>query len=61
MAAEPRRFTTARCIGGWEVIDQDGRPVDRRDTHQSANGVAYMLNRAARSGPKALARALRAA
>ena len=55
-----RRFTIARTIDGWEVIDSDGRPVDKRETAASANGVAYRLNGAAAAGPRALAHALRA-
>ena len=55
-----RRFTIAPCIDGWEVVDEDGRPVDKRESKASANGVAYRLNGAAAHGPKTLARALRA-
>lgn len=57
---EPQRFTTLPCIDGHEVIDRDGRAVDWRPTKRSANGVAYVLNNAAKNGPDALARALRA-
>lgn len=55
-------FTILRTIDGWDVIDENtGRPVDHRATPQSANGVAFKLNNAMREGPRALARALKAA
>lgn len=51
-------FGTLPTIGGYDVIANDtGRPVAHRDTHQSANGVAFVLNNAARGGVKALAQA----
>ena len=53
-------FSTAVCIDGYEVVDQDGRPYAKRRTQQSANGVAYFFNEAARNGPKALAGAFSA-
>jgi hypothetical protein len=56
-----QRFTVLTCIDGFEVIDSDGRAVDHRSTLQSANGVAFNLNNAAKNGPRALARALKAA
>lgn len=57
--ARPRaRFDTLATIDGYEVVDERGRAVDRRATRVSANGVAYMLNKAAAAGPQALASVL---
>lgn len=51
--------TLATCDGRHEVIFRDsGRPVAVRDSLRSANGLARTLDRAAASGPEALARAL---
>lgn len=54
-----RRFTILPGLYGFEVIDADGRPVDRRETRKSANGAAQYLNEAAMRGTKSLERALR--
>lgn len=55
----PRLFSTLPCIDGYDVIDTaTGRPVDHRDTHRQANGVAFKLNGAAMISPRALANAL---
>jgi ribosomal protein S7 len=55
-------FSVAPTIDGFEVIDNaTGRPLDTRPTRASAQGFAYILNGAAARGPKALARALKAA
>lgn len=51
----PARFTILPTIDGFEVIDNDGRPVDHRETAASANGVAHYLNTADRDGPATLA------
>lgn len=54
-----RPFGVLPTIDGFDVIALDsGRPVDHRDTRQSANGVAYKLNNAAQNGPRALIREL---
>jgi hypothetical protein len=56
-----RPFGTLPTIDGYDVIALDtGRPLDHRETLQEANGVAFHLNEAAKNGPKALARALKA-
>lgn len=56
-----RAFTCLPTIGGYDVVaDDTGRPVAHRATHASANGVAFVLNDAARGGPKALVRAFKA-
>lgn len=55
---QPPQFSTLPTIDGFDVIDDRGRPIDRRETLASANGVAFLLNGAARQGAKALIRAL---
>lgn len=53
------RFITLPTIDGYDVIGENsGRPYAHRDTAQSANGVAFVLNQAAEDGPRAMARAL---
>lgn len=47
-------FSTLATIEGWEVVDDRGRAVAHKPTAASANGVAFMLNNAAKAGPKAL-------
>lgn len=55
----PQLFGTLPTIDGYDVILLDtGRPVNHRATLRSASGVASVMNRAARNGPKALTRAL---
>lgn len=57
--SELSRFTILPALSGWEVIDgATGRPVDHRETAQSANGAAQYLNEAARGGTLALQGAL---
>lgn len=61
-----RRFVIGTTIGGHVVLDDETgrqmRPVTGAyETAQQANGAARGLNQAFRAGPKALARALRAA
>ena len=51
-------FDTLATIDGYDVVDERGYAVAHRDTRASANGVAYVLNNAAKAGPKALASAL---
>lgn len=57
-ASARAQFDTLATIDGYDVVDERGRAVDHRSTRSSANGVAYMLNRAAAAGPKALASVL---
>lgn len=54
-----KTFDTLPTIDGYQVVFSDtGRPIAARATHASANGLAFVLNQAAKDGPKALARAL---
>lgn len=56
---DARPFGTNPAIDGYEVVANDtGRPVAHRDSLQSANGVAFVLNDAAAHGQKALLNAL---
>lgn len=53
-------FGILPTLDGWEVIANDtGHPVAVRETAQSANGTAFVLNDALRDGPRALSRAMR--
>lgn len=52
------RFTTQPTIGGYEVIDADGRTVYEKPTLREATGTAFRLNKAAAASPQALAAAL---
>ena len=51
-----RAFTTLPTIDGYDVIDTTtGRAMDHRETKRSASGRAFVLNEAAKVGPRALA------
>lgn len=58
-----RPFTYGATLDGYEVVDvSTGRSMGfEYDTAQQANGKAQYLNEVAKAGPRALARALRAA
>lgn len=61
-----RPFEIAPTLEGHEVVAKDtGRPVTGtftgENSAQRANGHAQFLNNAALNGPRALARAMRAA
>jgi hypothetical protein len=51
-------YSTLATMGGYDVVDERGRPVASRETRASANGVAYVLNRAAALGSDDLCAAL---
>lgn len=46
----PERFTIGASIGGYEVLDFDGRPVIERPTERAASEAAGALNEAAWEG-----------
>lgn len=58
-----RPFSYGPTLEGFEVVDMStGRSMGfEYETAQQANGKAQYLNEVAKSGPRALARALRAA
>lgn len=53
-------FGILSTLDGWEVIATDtGHPVAVRETAQSANGTARVLNDAMHSGARSLAATLK--
>jgi len=57
-AAETNRFDVLPTALGFEVIDNDGRPVAEHDEKWTAVKAVDDLNQAARLGRSALATAL---
>ncbi len=55
----PQRFSSLPTIGGYQVIDYDGRPVIECETPAESRTVADDLNHAAFAGTAALIYELR--